>query len=235
VTEADWLKSRNPGPMLAYLGEKADPRKLRLFAVACARRVWHLPADEPSRTAVEVAEAFADGRASAKELKAAAEAVWAAGIEVRLVGKKAVRRQQARTAVRWAARAVVRWSAWWATEAAKWARLAAQTAGERDQIRAQAHLLRCIFGDPFDPAAPIPAEVLGWNGDAMVKVAEAIYQERAFDRLPVLADMLEEAGVTDPAIVGHCRGPGPHARGCFVLDAILRPSTPAPAVPGKPA
>jgi hypothetical protein len=40
-------------------------------------------------------------------------------------------------------------------------------------------------------------------------------------RLAVLADMLEEAGCPDPPLLGHLRGPGPHVRGCFALDAIL--------------
>ena len=55
----------------------------------------------------------------------------------------------------------------------------------------------------------------------MFKLAEAIYEERAFDRLAVLADALEEAGCTNPDILGHLRGPGPHVRGCWVLDCLL--------------
>jgi hypothetical protein len=50
---------------------------------------------------------------------------------------------------------------------------------------------------------------------------EAIYTDRAFDRLPILADALEEAGCTDAAILEHCRGPGPHVRGCWVVDLLL--------------
>jgi hypothetical protein len=53
------------------------------------------------------------------------------------------------------------------------------------------------------------------------KVGESIYADRAFDRLPILADALEEAGCTDADILAHCRGPGPHARGCWVVDLIL--------------
>jgi hypothetical protein len=52
-------------------------------------------------------------------------------------------------------------------------------------------------------------------------LAESIYDDRAFDRLPILADAVEEAGCTDIDILIHCRGPGPHARGCWVVDAIL--------------
>jgi hypothetical protein len=53
------------------------------------------------------------------------------------------------------------------------------------------------------------------------KLAASIYEQRAFDRLPVLADALEEAGCTDADILGHLRGPGPHVRGCWAVDLIL--------------
>ncbi len=55
----------------------------------------------------------------------------------------------------------------------------------------------------------------------MAALARSIYDDRAFDRLPVLADALEDAGCTDAAILDHCRGPGPHVRGCWVVDLIL--------------
>jgi hypothetical protein len=62
---------------------------------------------------------------------------------------------------------------------------------------------------------------LCWHGGTIPKLAQAIYDERAFDRLPVLADALEEAGCTDADLLGHLRGPGPHVRGCWALDLLL--------------
>jgi hypothetical protein len=53
------------------------------------------------------------------------------------------------------------------------------------------------------------------------KVAQAIYEERAFDRLPVLADALEDAGCADAGLLGHLRGSGPHVRGCCSVDLLL--------------
>jgi hypothetical protein len=48
-----------------------------------------------------------------------------------------------------------------------------------------------------------------------------IYDDRRFQDLPILVDALEEAGCANVDILGHCRGPGPHARGCWVVDLIL--------------
>jgi hypothetical protein len=55
-------------------------------------------------------------------------------------------------------------------------------------------------------------------------LAAAIYDGRDFSlvRMGVLADALEEAGVTDEKILGHCRGQGAvHCRGCWVVDLVL--------------
>jgi hypothetical protein len=83
-------------------------------------------------------------------------------------------------------------------------------------------LLRDIFGSlPFRPVNIAP-DVLAWNDSTVVKLAQGIYDDRAFDRLLVLADALEEAGCHDADILGHCRQPGPHVGGCWLVDAILR-------------
>ena len=60
-----------------------------------------------------------------------------------------------------------------------------------------------------------------WLTPNVVMLAQAIYDERAFDRLPALADALEEVGCHDTHILGHCRQPGQHVRGCWVVDLVL--------------
>jgi hypothetical protein len=91
----------------------------------------------------------------------------------------------------------------------------------------QVALIRCIFGNPFRPVGVDPAW-LAWNPGTIVKLAQAAYEERELPsgyldrtRLAVLADALEEAGCTNTDVLDHCRQPGDHARGCWVLDLLL--------------
>jgi hypothetical protein len=88
-----------------------------------------------------------------------------------------------------------------------------------DDARAlQARLLVCLFGlRPFRPIAFDP----DWRTVDAVGVARAIYDDRAFDRLPILADALMDAGCADEQVLAHCRSDGPHARGCWVVDLVL--------------
>jgi hypothetical protein len=60
-----------------------------------------------------------------------------------------------------------------------------------------------------------------WRTADAVAIARAIYDDRAFDRMPILGDALEEAGCGDARILEHCRAPRVHVRGCWVVDAVL--------------
>lgn len=91
--------------------------------------------------------------------------------------------------------------------------------GEQAQ---QTVLLRDIAGNPFRPVAVERTWLVARPG--VRQLAEALYAERRFADLPVLGDALEEAGCTDAALLSHCRGAGPHVRGCWALD-VLRAST----------
>jgi hypothetical protein len=76
---------------------------------------------------------------------------------------------------------------------------------------------RCVFGNPFRPVTFSPS----WLTPTVTALATGIYADRAFDRLPILADALQEAGCEDEQVLAHCRGDGPHARGCWVVDGVL--------------
>jgi hypothetical protein len=80
-----------------------------------------------------------------------------------------------------------------------------------------ANLLRDIFGNPFRPVALDPR----WLTTSVLDLARIIYDERAFERMPILADALMDAGCDNDDILNHCRGAGPHVRGCWVVDLLL--------------
>jgi hypothetical protein len=82
-------------------------------------------------------------------------------------------------------------------------------------------LLRDIFGNPFRPSPPLPAEVLAWNDGTVVRLARAMYEARDFRNMGVLADALLDAGCADEELLAHCRGGGEHVRGCWAVDALL--------------
>jgi hypothetical protein len=243
MTEAEWNDCCEPQKMLEFLRERggASERKLRLFAVACCRRIWHLLADERSRRAVELAERFADGEAGREELDAAVEAAGAVSGEAEAAAEEA---DAAAEEAAWAAvepadaawatlRAAIEdtagdvWekAAWAATRAAGAATRAAGAATEAAERKAQAALFRDIFGNLFRPLPPLRA----YNDATVQRLAQAAYDDRLLpfghldpSRLAVLADALLDAGrPADAEILLHLRGEGPHWHGCHVLDAIL--------------
>jgi hypothetical protein len=230
MTEEQWLDCTDPMPMLDFLHGRGSDRKLRLFAVACCRHVWHLLTDERGRRAVEVSERFVDGWASRQELEDAFSAAdqalhffsrqarpmspWQAwqGRLVAAMARQAAHLEVAVVADRVADTAVL---------AATWAGTGGDhQAQAADEQAHQAVILRDIVGSPFRPAQVDPAW-LAWEGGTVPKLAAAIYKERAFDRLPILADALEDAGCDNADLLAHLRGPGPHVRGCRAVDLLL--------------
>jgi hypothetical protein len=209
MTEAEWLGCDEPEPMLRFLYSKADERRLRLFAVACCRRIWDLLTDQRSRRAVEVAEQYAERMATAGQLKAAHVEAFDAYFNA------FVSRESAASA----AHAAACDDTYQAASSA--ARHAATAAGDQAaEHKEQAALLRHLFGNPYRPVNLDPAW-LAWSGGTVRKLARAIYEERRFQDLPVLADALEEAGCDSPDILAHCREVGAHVRGCWVLELLL--------------
>jgi hypothetical protein len=194
MTEAEWLASSDLNAMLEHLGEQISPRKLRLFACACCRRVWDLLHEPACRQAVVVAERFADGLATKEELMAARNEAVQQG-----PGSSAA--QVAARDPRWAA-------AWTAVGASKIAAWAAAKNSERSE---QAALLREIVGNPFLP----PPETASWPPE-IVSLAEAQYAGKG-DHF-ALCDALADAG--HPELAEHFGTPG-HPKGCWALDLIL--------------
>ncbi len=223
MTEAEWLACIDPTPMLEFVCEDATERKLRLFGVACCKRMWTLLRDERSRTAIEVAERYADGMAGEKELRDAARASSDAAGLGGFAGDDSWGRDAFAAGTEGPARAAA-WAATWRHAGSIELSNAAATAAvptwelRKQEFMAQAELLRCIFGSlPFRPVSIVPP----WLTPRVLSISKAIYDDRAFDRLPILADALEEAGCDNADILAHCRNPGPHVRGCWVVDLLL--------------
>ena len=217
--------------MLDFLCGKASERKLRLFLCACARRIWRFIRQEPCRQAVRIAEKYADGQASEAEREAAYLA--ARGVAWQIPDDSGAPMDDVRSD--------------WATAVGVWAAgpsdsFAVSDGTDREKVAiffdvlfmtisnvvweadartaetvAHAQLLRDLFEGP---AGPMDVKA-GWLTPRVVSLAEAIYEGRAFDRMPELADALEQAGCEDKEIAAHCRGPGPHVRGCCVVDRLL--------------
>jgi hypothetical protein len=206
MTEQEWLDCANPGIVLRVACRAASKRKQRLLACALCRTLWpRLDADE--RRAVELSEDFADGKGTKKALQAAASVPYRAWFKD-LRG-------------RWAAHLVYFASRPRTEPGMAGFEADAVLNGLPEVEKALAiPLVRCVLGNPFRPVVLRPGW-LTWNGGTAPRLAQAIYDERAFDRLPILADALEEAGCAEPALLEHLRGPGHHARGCWPVDSIL--------------
>jgi hypothetical protein len=197
MTESDWAACRDPQMMLDLVRERgqASDRKLRLFACACCR-LMDRRGNASGLAVVELAEQVADG------LLPLADALGqepAAGC--RLIMDC------------------------WALDGDPWSRVTRSFAVTAQAWRTlpRAPLLRDLFGVPFRPATLDPA----WRTATVVSLAHAAYDDRQLPegtldpaRLAVLADALEEAGADGPTL-GHLRAPGPHVRGCFVIDLLL--------------
>jgi hypothetical protein len=229
MTEADWLASGNPGPMLVFLrhrarswtqrllawlgaGGRRRDRKPRLFACACCRRIEALLVEPRLREAVRVAELRADALAGPEELSGArtraAESPW---------GGAARAATGAAWEDAWEAAAAASVAA---VEAVEWhAATADYEAVANKERAAQADLLRDLFGNPFRRVAEV--RCAGAHREQTLLLARTIYAERTFERLPQLAERLPAVGCTNREVIEHLCGPGPHARGCWALDLVL--------------
>jgi hypothetical protein len=238
MTEQEWFTTTTPWPMLEFIHDKGSERKWRLFAVACCRLVWHLLTDHGHRL-VEAVEQYADQRARPRDLVAlfkdysphqvatptmpggsqAAEAVGLLGGQwrwrtyftkdhdqppARFTGQQG-------TPVSAVVDGVARSAAEALAKAVPW-----QQARQRE-----GELLHDLFGPLlFRPVTLDPAW-LTWHGGLVVSMARQMYESRDFSDMPILADALEEAGCDNADILAHCREPGEHVRGCWVVDLLL--------------
>ena len=207
MTEVEWLACTDATPMLKSVRGGASDRKLRLFACAGCRHVWPLLANNECRRGVELAEIFADDDQVKSELTAACDKIWRLSATAQgLVSHPDTRHGASHNAAQYTATGKM----WHVEDAAYAVRVLAARSGTGIF---QVQILRDIFGNPFRPVALDPH----WLTADVVALARGIYDDRAFDRLPILADALIDAGCDNANILGPRRSDGPHVRGCWVV------------------
>jgi hypothetical protein len=198
MNEAKWAACKNPDQLLDYHRMKSEPRRLRLLAVGCVRLLVTPNTPALAEEILDVVERYADGAATRAEFLAARKAIRTA--------LKEKTREPAILAMKCLG-----------DDAMEGMTVTVVHARRRNGA-AQCGLIRCVCGNPYRHEAFDTT----WFTSTVVALAKGIYDDRAFDRLPLLADALEDAGCEDARVLDHCRGLEPHARGCWVVDGLLR-------------
>ena len=250
MKDEDWLRCTWPGEMIPYLPTERNDWRIRLFGCACCRRIWGLLIDDRSRKVIELAERHAAGQAGDRELAAGCLDAYRAHQALSLGEQRQLTASSRAHALNMASRAAACMGERTVSTAFKAADLAAAAVGHAaaaarwgedggiewaahdhfDQeaydleLAGQCLLLRDLFGSPLRPGE----DELPWRTPTVATLARATDQERLLPggeldkvRLAVLADALEEAGCSDPAILEHLRGPGPHVPGCWAVEFLL--------------
>jgi hypothetical protein len=226
-TEIGWQASENPHHLYAILERRgiASLRKLRLASVACCLA---LSGDHNCilNSLIEVSERYADGQTAYKDMHEAAGRVRAlcdpgATVDSRdyFVARAVAGcgHRQARAGFQDAILCLLGCS--WGGPNLPGHQGEFKIAVD-EKARTCCRVIRDILGNPFRPVSVDPAW-LTWHERTVPKLAQTIYDGRRYDLMPILADALEEAGCTSADILDHCREPGPHVRGCWVLDLML--------------
>jgi hypothetical protein len=235
VTGADWLTCDEPQQMLSFLREsgRVSVRKWRLFTVACTRRVWHHLSRLCHRF-VEAVERVADGLVGLEEL----EKAWRAAGSQSTYGLEIIAATRRRLRFTWPALNPSEAASWLVIDAGLMTPSSIQ-AGSADQIleaadtwlpavnkavkrgrRGAERRVQCaIIRDVFFPGVQIEPF---WRTEVVAALAKAIYDDRRFEEMPVLADALDDAACSNAELLQHLRGPQVHCRGCWALNAILQ-------------
>jgi hypothetical protein len=229
-----WAESTDPIRMVRALMRQSRPptlRKLRLYSVATCRRFRErLPGPE-ARAAVETLEAYVEGqstwpdvvaarqRASEAHTHTSAEAFEQRPVATRLaevhVGYywQMVDFTLNQSASRWSSHSPNGYDTGY-----NWV-----VAGLRADLAArfpdpeQAALVRCVFGDVARRSGLDRRHVT----TTVATFARQMYESKDFSPMPILADALQDAGCDNDDVLNHCRGAGPHVRGCWVVDLVL--------------
>jgi hypothetical protein len=196
---------------------------LALFALACCRNIWPALTEKSSKKAIKLAERALELNQIAADSTMMEEAIDKAMETVDVEG--GVTREKAAAAAAAAASGAVLmaagqtegWRSPYDMAIAVAASAECATNDHSKQRTIQAELIRDIFGNPFRPVT----FDTNWRTSTAVALAQQMYDTRDFSTMPILADALQEVGCDNADILDHCRGTGPHVRGCWVVDQVL--------------
>jgi hypothetical protein len=220
MTEEDWFTTTNPYDITHHKHSR-DDRKRRLMACACLRRVFGSTLDHQLLTLVGAAEEYADGMVSSSELVALRKSVRKHfhAHDVSEHEKFQLQYHTTKAALMVSEKEFMNFKM--ALEQCQFAQGSLDRSlwdlSIEAERRAQRQIGREIFQNPYRPITFNSS----WRTSTAVALAESIYTDRAFDRLPILADALEDAGCDAAELLAHFRGPELHVRGCWALDLVL--------------
>jgi hypothetical protein len=231
MIEAEWLTTNLPLYMLRQhpaTWTTWKTRQVRLFWCACLRRCWnHVDPFVTRLVGLVEDDPWGEGRELSAELEGVREQLrgdehqlggryhhdyWALGVFIDPPPESLL--------------ALVSWTAARVAESAglasglqpgssAWRRRCDDA--ETAEKQWQCWLIREVFGNPFQPVRAKPE----WLTSDVLLLARGIYEEKAFDRMPILADALQDAGCDNVNVLDHCREPREHVRGCWVVDLLL--------------
>jgi hypothetical protein len=223
MTEEEWLACEDPSSKVYALHgigrERGYRRKFLFFICACFRRGRGLHPE--ALRAVTVLEKHADGGADFAEVVALREKHDRPDSPARALFTDGI----GADSFTWREPFWQYHAAWQTASALASAAIARKpgrppraAVADREQSRIALHsLVRDIFGNPFRPVTFSPE----WRTNTAVSLARQMYDSRDFSAMPILADALQDAGCDNDNILSHCRGEGPHVRGCWVVDLVL--------------
>ncbi len=212
MTEDEWAIEHEPERLVRSVQKDLSKRKERLFAVAVCYWIEGWWPNPEVREVVELAERFADGAVSQDELEQSVRLAARRAIAPTRDPSLAEARRNAASAITLAAGRVT--PALWALQAAM---AAARQRRLEQLVGTFTTLFRDIVCNPFRPVTLDPR----WLSSTVLDLARTTYDERVFERMPILGDALMDAGCDNETLIQHCQGPGPHVRGCWVVDLLL--------------
>jgi hypothetical protein len=211
MTEKKWLACKDPLRMLQHIKAELKSRKGVLLQVACLRHVWTELSDD-FRQWAELLASVAEGAESWDST----EEVWDE-IEGEIYARDLEEAPPAGHG---------RWDAILSILAGGWHTLAWQNghawqtgnSAWRTERAVHAQFVREIFGNPFRPVKFNKK----WRTSDVQLLAKGVYKEMAFDRMPILADALQDAGCDSDDLLSHLRDTtATHVRGCWAIDLVL--------------